>query len=167
MFDRRWHQGGWYNYDLNGTGNYNMATVGDILQAVRNTGSASCEYNLGPSADPTNFIRIVNIIQNQLMEAWSVHRTANSDNVLTTYMDPVWFGLACQWDFNNLTGQKLMMDMKFILPVTKLVVLLEKAAGLGDIETVEEVPPIEIGNLIWEIQIGMVFRIQTNQGSRT
>ncbi len=149
MFDRRGHQGGWYNYDLNGTGNYNMATVGDILQAVRNTGSASCEYNLGPSADPNEFYQDSKHHPEPVNGGLSVHRTANSDNVLTTYMDPVWIWSGGTMRFNNLTGQKINDGYEIYYTGNQAGGPFGKAAGLGDIETVEEVPPIEIGNLIW------------------
>ncbi|MFZ1703863.1 MAG: SdrD B-like domain-containing protein, partial [Saprospiraceae bacterium] len=147
MVDRRGHQAGWYNYDLNGTGNYHIAVVGDLLQGVRDPNSASCSYSIQFTPE---FYKDDKFHPEPVNGGLAVHRTSTVDNTIVTFMDPVWIWSGGTMRFDNLTGNKIGDGYEiYFNPGGGDVGTFGKAAGIGDIETLGEVPLIEIGNVIW------------------
>lgn len=129
--------------------------VGDILQAVRNTNSPSCQYSIKFSPE---YYNDNNVHLESSMGALSVHFTADFDGTLSTFMDPVGIWSSGTMLFNNLNGaQQKTLNANNVLEEGYEVIYASpnnqgpfgKANSLGDIETVEIIPPIEIGNLLW------------------
>ncbi|MBK9734057.1 MAG: hypothetical protein IPO92_03430 [Saprospiraceae bacterium] len=146
MVDRRGHQAGWYNYDLNGSGSTAIAVVGDILRAVRSTSTANCTYSIQFSPE---YYKDDKFHPEPINGGLAVHRTANSDNVLATYMDPVWIWSGGTMRFDNLTGLQIGNGYEIYFTGNVPAGPFGKAAGIGDIEVLGEVPLIEIGNVVW------------------
>ena len=85
-----------------------------------------------------------------------MHHTADSDQIMSTFMDPiggqVWAGGVHLYD--NQTGQRVNGDIGYEIFYSAAATnpgpaTFGKAAGLGDLETMEIVPSIEIGNRVW------------------
>ncbi len=146
MVDRRGHQAGWANYDLNGNGSYSIANVGDILQAVRDPNVPACTYSF--QFDP-EFYKDDLHHPEPVNGGLSVHRTSDADNILATYMDPVqiWSGGTVRFD--NNTGNRTAGYTIYYQPGGNVTGSFGKAAGIGDIEVVPDLPIIEIGNYVW------------------
>ncbi len=146
MVDRRCHQAGWANHDLNGDGFYSIANVGDILQAVRDPNVPACTYSF--QFDP-EFYKDDLHHPEPVNGGLSVHRTSDSDNILATYMDPVqiWSGGTVRFD--NYTGNRSAGYTIYYQPGGNVTGSFGKAAGIGDIEVVPDLPIIEIGNYVW------------------
>lgn len=146
MVDRRGHQAGWANHDLDGNGFYSIANVGDILQAVRDPNAAACTYSF--QFDPEYYKDDLHHPE-PVNGGLSVHRTSDSDNILATYMDPVqiWSGGTVRFD--NNTGNRTAGYTIYYNPDGGVTGSFGKAAGIGDIEVVPDLPIIEIGNYVW------------------
>ncbi len=155
--DRHGSQGGHVNADL--CGNCcpdNMAMVGEMLQAVRDPNSANCSYaiQLSPEYYQDNYIHT-----ESTMGGLSVHFTADFDGALTTFMDPIGIYSSGVMLYDNKTGDRQATpNANNVLTEGYEVIyssnsgaegLFGKANSLGDIETVEIVPPLEIGNYVW------------------
>jgi len=130
--------------------------VGDILQAVRNTNSQSCQYSISFSPE---YYNDNNVHLESSMGALSVHFTADFDGTLSTFMDPVSIWSSGTMLFNNQNGaQQKTLNANNVLEEGYEILYASstnqgpfgKANSLGDIETVGIIPPIEVGNLIWE-----------------
>jgi hypothetical protein len=148
MMDRRGHQAGWYQFDLNGAGSYAIAAVGDLLRAVRDKNEPTCEYNI--SFNP-EFYQDDKFHVEPTQGGLAVHRTSDFDNILCAYMDPVWIWSGGVMRFDNKTGAtRLATVMKFTITwMERTLGRFGKAHGIGDLEVVEEEPSIEVGNRIW------------------
>jgi hypothetical protein len=147
MMDRRGHEAGWYNWDLDGQGLIAIAAVGDILRATRNTNVAACDYSI-------SFIPEYYEDDKYHLEptqgGLTVHRTSDYDNILCAYMDPVWIWSGGAMRFDNNTGKKIGDGYEIYYNLNGAAGgPFGKAHGIGDFETVEDVPPIEIGNYVW------------------
>lgn len=154
--DRHGSQVGHVNADLCGVccGD-NIAMVGDLLQAKRNTGVNTCEYaiQLSPEYYQDNYIHT-----ESTMGALSVHFTSDFDGALTTFMDPIDIYSSGVMLYDNKTGARKSTANKngtnaegyeLIYSTNSNLGFFGKANSLGDIETFEIVPPIEIGNYVW------------------
>jgi uncharacterized repeat protein (TIGR01451 family) len=147
MVDRRGHQGGWYNYDLNGSGSYAIAVVGDVLQGLRDPNSAACSYSIQFTPE---FYKDDKFHPEPVNGGLATHRTSTVDNTIVTYMDPVWIWSGGTMRFDNLTGNQIGDGYEiYFNPGGGDVGTFGKAAGIGDIETLGEVPLLEIGNIVW------------------
>ena len=146
MVDRRGHQAGWANHDLDGNGFFSIANVGDILQAVRDPNTPACTYSF--QFDPEYYKDDLHHPE-PVNGGLSVHRTSDSDNILATYMDPVqiWSGGTVRFD--NNTGNRTAGYTIYYNPDGGVTGSFGKAAGIGDIEVVPDLPIIEIGNYVW------------------
>lgn len=124
--------------------------VGDILQAVRDKTAQDCEYSIQftPEYYSDNHIHA-----ESAMGALSVHFTADFDGVLGTMMDPIgiWSSGVMLWD--NQTGNKQNTGggpgYETTYSSSSNQGKFGKANSLGDVETLGQVPPLEIGNYIW------------------
>ena len=146
LMDRRGHQMGWQNYDLHGRGNYSIAAVGDILKAERNLATANCEYSISFTPE---FYKDNVWHREPATGGLSVHKTSNSDNILSTFMDPVEIWSGGTMKFDNKTGNRIAGYTIYYQPNGAATGPLGKAHGIGDIEALQEVPTIEIGNCVW------------------
>ncbi|MBL7832152.1 MAG: hypothetical protein JNK41_14080 [Saprospiraceae bacterium] len=154
--DRHASQAGHVNADLCGTccGD-NLAMVGELLQAKRNTGVNTCQYTiqLSPEYYQDNYIHT-----ESTMGGLSVHFTSDFDGALTTFMDPIDIYSSGVMLYDNKTGARVTTKNKnnaneegyeVIYASSNNLGLFGKANSLGDLETFEIVPPIEIGNYVW------------------
>jgi uncharacterized repeat protein (TIGR01451 family) len=147
MVDRRGHQAGWYNYDLNGTGSYAIAVVGDLLQGLRDPNSSTCQYSIQFTPE---FYKDDKFHPEPVNGGLATHRTSTVDNTIVTYMDPVWIWSGGTMRFDNLTGNQIGDGYEiYFNPDGGNAGTFGKAAGIGDIETLGEVPLLEIGNVVW------------------
>jgi hypothetical protein len=154
--DRHGSQTGHQNADLCGNCcNDNNAMVGEMLQAVRDPNSATCSYSIkfSPEYYKDNYIHT-----ESTMGALSVHFTAEFDGALTTFMDPIGIYSSGVMLYDNRTGARQATTNRVGGSTEGYEVVYStsgnngpfgKANSLGDVETVEIVPPIEIGNLVW------------------
>jgi hypothetical protein len=148
IMDRRGHEAGWGNMDLNGTnGVETIAAVGDILQAVRNPNSQTCQYSISFSPE---YYKDDKYHPEPTEGGLAVHHTATSDNVMVAYMDPVTIWAGGVMRFDNTTGNQIQDGYEIYYQDGGAVTgPFGKAHGIGDIEVIEDIPPIEIGNLVW------------------
>ena len=154
--DRHGSQGGHINMDL--CGNCcpdNLAMVGEMLQAKRNQSNPTCSYQiqLSPEYYQDNYIHT-----ESTMGGLSVHFTSDFDGALTTFMDPIGIYSSGVMLYDNKTGKRQATKDKnnnnqegyeIIYSTPSGQGLFGKANSLGDVETVEIVPPLEIGNYVW------------------
>ncbi|MBK8557080.1 MAG: hypothetical protein IPL65_15500 [Lewinellaceae bacterium] len=146
IMDRRGHQAGWYNMDLNGSLNENIAAVGDILRAVRDPNQANCTYSI--SFNP-EFYKDDKYHPEPTQGGLAVHRTSDYDNILAAYMDPVWIWSGGVMRFDNKTGNQIGNGYEIYYTGNTAAGAFGKAHGIGDLEVIEQEPPIELGNRIW------------------
>ena len=133
----------------------NGSACGDILQAVRDKNSATCQYSISFSPE---YYKDNHIHAEPAQGALSVHFTADFDGILATYMGPIdiWsFGTML---FNNKTGNMQSTPnannvntegYELFYATSSNKGPFGKANSMGDLETVGVVPPIEVGNLVW------------------
>ncbi len=149
VMDVRGHRFGMNNYALSGTAVISIATTGETLSAKRDTSVKACKYDIQTNPEFYND----NLFHAESSQgALAVHHTADSDQVMTTFLDPVGIWSGGVHLYNNQTGQRVNNGYEIFYsgaatdpgPAT-----FGKAAGLGDLETVEVVPSIEIGNRVW------------------
>ncbi len=144
IMDRTGHKKGRNNYDLNGAGSYSSATVGELLRAVRDTGSQTCAYNITTNPEFYND----NLQHTESSQgALAVHRTSTFDGVLSTFMDPIDIWSAGVVLYDNSDGGREQEGYEIFYSTD--VSTFGKSGGLGDLEVMEKVPSIEIGNLVW------------------
>ena len=137
---------------------YGLISSGDIIKAERITSDDSCSYTIDLSGDE--------FYQDQVVHAESAggalagHHTSYTDSVLSSMEDPVktidsegneiekiWaYGVTL---FDNRDGSKVVGDSGYEIAFYHLN-YEAKSNGIGDLETLEMVPPIEIGNRVWE-----------------
>ncbi len=146
IMDRRGHEAGWYNMDLNGSLNENIAAVGDILRAVRDPNQNDCEYSI--SFNP-EFYKDDKFHPEPTQGGLAVHRTSDYDNILAAYMDPVWIWSGGVMRFDNKTGNQIGDGYEIYYTGNTAAGAFGKAHGIGDLEVVEDEPSIEVGNRIW------------------
>lgn len=134
----------------------NGSACGDILQAVRNKNSTNCQYSISFSPE---YYKDNHIHAEPAMGSLSVHFTADFDGILSTYMDPIDIWSSGVMLFDNKTGNmkatpdknnNLTEGYEIIYSSSSNTGPFGKYNSLGDIETVGQVPPIEVGNLVWE-----------------
>ena len=155
---------GFENYGLKNSDKFYAISVGDLMRAPRN---AQCTYD-EPAKENDKY---KDYYDDNLRHPESSggmlagHHTSNYDAVLSTFMDPL-----TNYDANgdtergftesygtmlydNTTGKRVNDDAKpgpgYEIAYLDLT-YLGKANALGDLEALETVPPIEIGNLVWE-----------------
>jgi hypothetical protein len=146
LMDRRGHQMGFANHDINGNGFYSMAATGDLLQAVRDPNSATCQYSIAFSPEYYNDNKVhAECVQGAL----AVHHTANIDNVMATFLDPITIWSGGVMRFDNNTGGQIGNGYEVFYGDATPYGTFGKANGLGDIEAVEDEPSIELGNIVW------------------
>ncbi|MBU1669209.1 hypothetical protein KKC13_12390 [bacterium] len=144
IMDRTGHKKGRNNYDLNGAGSHSSATVGELLRAVRDTGSQTCAYNITTNPEFYND----NLHHTESSQgALAVHRTSTFDGVLSTFMDPIDIWSAGSVLYDNSDGGREQEGYEIFM--SSDVSTFGKSGGLGDVEVMEKVPSIEIGNLVW------------------
>jgi|GEM_PF-478584 len=152
--DRRGDQFGYQNADIEGNCCYNDATVGDLLQAVRDPNNPTCTYSiqLSPEYYDDSYIH-----PESTQGALTVHFTSTFDGVLTTVLDPIGIWSGGVWLYDNNTGNLTNdppgyagYEIFYSAAPGDGASTFGKANGLGDIESYGIVPPIEIGNLVWE-----------------
>ena len=136
-----------YSIDPNSTGLSSMATVGELLNAVRDATSPSCSYNI--QLDPEFYND--NLIHPESSQgALAVHHTSDFDGAMSTFLDPVpghvWAGGVML--YNNQDGSQVF-GRGYEVFYSSNNGMFGKANGLGDLETMEVIPPIEIGNIVW------------------
>ncbi|MCF8237260.1 MAG: hypothetical protein K9I85_03835 [Saprospiraceae bacterium] len=148
--DRRGDQFGYQNYPPVGTTLYNDATVGELLRAVRDPNGASCnDYTIQFNPE---YYNDNGVHQEETQGGLVVHYTAAFDGVLTTVLDPIGIWSGGTWLYNNATGQRANVGYEIFYSAAsgQGASTFGKANGLGDLEAQGIVPPIEIGNLVWE-----------------
>lgn len=129
--------------------------VGELLQAVRDPNSVNCQYTiqLSPEYYQDNYIHT-----ESTMGGLSVHFTSDFDGALTTFMDPIDIWSSGVMLYDNKTGAKQPTPNKNNVQTNGYEIIYSnsnnngffgKANTLGDLETFEIVPPIEIGNYVW------------------
>lgn len=151
VMDVRGHRLGHNNYNLSGTSFISIATTGETLRAARDTSVKACKYNIQTTPEFYND----NLKHAESSQgALAVHHTAASDQVMSTFMDPVDIWSAGVHLYNNKDGSRVHGDTGYEVfysagGTNPGPANFGKAAGLGDLETVEIVPSIEIGNRVW------------------
>lgn len=148
VMDVRGHRHGHNNYVLSGASLNSIATTGETLSAKRDTSVKNCKYNIQTTPEFYNdYVQHPESSQGAL----AVHHTANSDQVMTTFMDPIGIWSAGTHLYNNQTGQRVNggYEVFYSAATDPGPANFGKAAGLGDLETVEVVPSVEIGNRVW------------------
>lgn len=147
--DRRADQYGYQNYPIIGTWLYDDASVGELLRAVRDPNGATCnDYSIQFTPE---YYNDNGIHQEETQGGLVVHYTATFDGVLTTVLDPIGIWSGGTWLYNNKTGQRTNVGYEIFYSANgQGAATFGKANGLGDLEAQGIVPPIEIGNLVWE-----------------
>ncbi len=144
VMDRSGHKKGRNNRDLNGNGNYSSATVGDLLRAVRDPNNQTCSYSIQFNPEFYND----NLKHTESSQgALAVHHTSDFDGVLSTFMDPIdtWSAGTHLYDNNDGGREKRGYEVFYSSDIRTF----GKAGGLGDLEVIEKVPAIEVGNRVW------------------
>ena len=141
-------QTGHHNLDLNGNNNggsgYITASKGDLLKFDLKNSPNVCEYNVSLTPE---------FYDDQLKHNESTggmiteHHTSTFESIMSTAMDPLH-----AWSSGTVTYRESNGSIKRVYEV--LVsnynqTGIGKTNGLGDLETMEAIPPIEIGNLVW------------------
>ncbi|MEN9500892.1 MAG: hypothetical protein RI964_177 [Pseudomonadota bacterium] len=152
VMDIRGHRFGHNNYNLLANSFISIATTGETLRAARDTGVKSCKYDIQTTPEFYND----NLMHAESSQgALAVHHTSDSDQVMSTFMDPVGIWSAGVHLYNNKDGSRVHGDTGYEVFYSdnwannQGPVNFGKAAGLGDLETVEIVPSIEVGNRVW------------------
>jgi uncharacterized repeat protein (TIGR01451 family) len=149
VMDVRGHRHGHNNYRLSGTGTHSAATTGETLSAKRDTSVKTCKYDIQTSPEFYNdHLHHTESSQGAL----AVHHTAASDQVMSTFMDPIGIYSAGVHLYNNQNGQRVNQGYEVFYSAAATdpgPANFGKAGGLGDLETVEVVPSVEIGNRVW------------------
>ncbi|MEZ5056993.1 MAG: SdrD B-like domain-containing protein [Saprospiraceae bacterium] len=151
--DRRGDQFGYQNNDLEGNCCYNDASVGELLRAVRDPNSQTCQFSIQFSPEYYNDDKIhAESTQGGLV----VHYTPEFDGVMTTFLDPIGIWSGGVWLYDNETGQISSSpagyegyEVYYSAAAGGGPATLGKANGLGDIEVFGSIPTLEIGNFIW------------------
>jgi len=118
-------------------------SAGDLIKIERNTNSDVCEYN---APNLTNEFYDDNAVHKESVSgALSGHHTSDNDSVLSTFLDPYRGYTAGVVLLNNEDGSQVS---KYEL-IYKNRHHLGKSNSLGDLEVMEFVPPIEVGNRVW------------------
>ncbi|OQX02945.1 MAG: hypothetical protein BWK73_41050 [Thiothrix lacustris] len=149
IMDVRGHRHGHNNYILSGTDLNSIATTGETLSAKRDTSVKTCKYNIQTTPE---FYNDNHQHPESSQGALAVHHTADNDQVMTTFMDPIGTWSAGTHLYNNQTGARVNDGYEVYYsanPTDPGPANFGKAAGLGDLETVEVVPSVEIGNRVW------------------
>ena len=156
VMDVQGNKKGYNNYALTGTKTYNAATAGDLLRFVKN--SSTCSYSVNLAKE---FYDDANAHTESTGGALAGHHTSNKDSVLSLFLDPykpnggsskTWYSNGTML-YDNTTGKTIDVngDGKYGYEIVYTNLnYMGKANALGDIETMEFTPPIEIGNLVWE-----------------
>ncbi len=150
VMDVRGHRFGHGNYGLAYASWTAIATTGDLLRAARDNTVKACQYNIqtNPEFYQDNYQH-----PESTQGSLAVHHTADADQVMSLFMDPVGTWSGGTHLFNNHTGARVNGGYELFFsgnPANNQgPANFGKAAGLGDLETVELVPPIEIGNRVW------------------
>ncbi len=142
ILDTQGNKKGESNYDLNGEGSYNGIQTGDIIKFVKNP--ETCEYNVDLSKEFYDDDKVHDECAGSVLAG---HHTSDNDLLMTTFMDPLDKSAYGTMIYDNKTGDRANDGYEVIY---KKRSHLGKANALGDIETMEFVPPIEIGNLVWD-----------------
>lgn len=147
--DRRADQFGYQNYPIIGTWLYDDASVGELLRAVRDPNGATCnDYSIQFNPE---YYNDNGVHQEGTQGALVVHYTATFDGVLTTVLDPIGIWSGGTWLYNNKTGQRVNVGYEIFYSANGPGAgTFGKANGFGDLESQGIVPPIEIGNIVWE-----------------
>lgn len=133
----------------------NGSACGDILQAVRDKNSATCQYSISFSPE---YYKDNQIHAEPAQGSLSVHFTADFDGILSTFMDPIGIWSFGTMLFDNKTGNMQQTPdannnnqegYELVYATSSNKGPFGKANSLGDLETVGIVPPIEVGNLVW------------------
>lgn len=133
----------------------NSGMVGELLQAVRDPNSNACQYTIQLSPE---YYKDDYIHTESTMGGLSVHYTSDFDGALTTFMDPIDIWSSGVMLYDNNTGERQATKNKNNVNQEGYEVIYStdsnkgffgKANSLGDLETFEIVPPIEIGNYVW------------------
>ena len=163
------HQIGFQNYGLQNTDLFYAISVGDLMRAERVGNTAQCDY-IEPQKDNSTG-KYLDYYNDNLRHDESSggmlagHHTSDYDAVLSTFMDPLTNYDASGGTENGFTESYgvLLYDNNSGAQVHETdqpgpgyeIVYLDvahmgKANAIGDLEVLEIVPPIEIGNLVWE-----------------
>lgn len=152
VMDIRGHRFGHNNHNLLANSFMSIATTGETLRAARDTGVKSCKYDIQTTPEFYND----NLMHAESSQgALAVHHTSDSDQVMSTFMDPVGIWSAGVHLYNNKDGSRVHGDTGYEVFYSdngannQGPVNFGKAAGLGDLETVEIIPPVEVGNRVW------------------
>ena len=156
IIDMQSHKKGYGNYGLTLTNLFHSDSTGDLIQADRVlSNNSKCEY----TTDLANEFYDDNLIHPESsIGSLAGHHTSNEDSVLSTFIDPTVFSYedgdvpkpfsAGVHLYDNKTGKRVHGDIGYEIVYHSLSIF-GKANAIGDLETMEIVPPIEIGNLIW------------------
>lgn len=150
IMDVRGHRHGHNNYGLSGTGVMSIATTGETLRATRDTAVKACKYDI--QTTPEFYDDNLHHAESS-QGALAVHHTASSDQIMSTFMDPIDIWSAGVHLYNNQTGKRVNQGYELFYSANGAnnpgPANFGKAAGLGDLETVEIIPPVEVGNRVW------------------
>ncbi len=140
---------------------FHAQTQGDILRSQLDT--STCSYITTPDDYYNDTVKHDESSSGML----GGHHDAKSDIALSTFMDPILNSSSGIVRYNNLTGQRIYKDAGGVLHessnttsvakgddgyevIQAALTLTGKSNGFGDLEALELVAPIEIGNLVWE-----------------
>jgi len=135
---------------------YGFISAGDLLKAKRVVGSSECLYEGNFTGE--EFYDDYLVHSESAGGALAGHHTSEYDTLLSSFEDPnkytygddtiqkIWaYGVHL---FNNEDGSRVNGNEGYEIAFFYLNTEA-KANGIGDIETVEGIPPIEIGNRVW------------------
>ncbi|NPA60651.1 MAG: hypothetical protein GXO06_00005, partial [Epsilonproteobacteria bacterium] len=118
-------------------------SAGDLIRIERDTSSDTCVYkepNLAEEFYDDEYKHLESVVG-----ALGGHHTSDSDTVLSTFMDPYRLRSSGVMLFNNVDGSQIS---KYEV-IHNVRTHLRKTNSVGDLEVMEFVPPIEVGNRVW------------------
>jgi len=118
-------------------------SAGDLIRVERDTSSDVCVYeeaNLVEEFYDDEYKHLESVVG-----ALGGHHTSDSDTILSTFMDPYRLRSSGVVLFNNVDGSQVS---KYEV-IHNVRTHFRKTNSVGDLEVMEFVPPIEIGNRVW------------------
>ena len=147
ILDIHAHQLGYNNYSLSIQGDNNtVISNGDMVKVSRVQSVGNCQYAGNLSLD--KYQDDINHKESS-SGGIAVYNYPDEDLAIATTMDPVYYNSQGIILYKNDTGERAQQGYEVTYgedPTT----YTGKANAIGDVEIIGELPPIEIGNRIWE-----------------